>query len=187
MSTGDEDRAVEPLPEVGEIATASLSDACGCAPQVATPATPASFVDAEQGNSSETRVAPATPDSNVPEPRDRTVKLVALLRRTEDGYRAQLAAGADGCDPVLRLIDVPDVSDALAALGALVAEGEVRWRAEPRYPSATRTAPPPRPRAPMRQATGIPASAPPSSASGVTPSATAASVQSSGDQLSLFG
>jgi hypothetical protein len=187
MSTGDEGRAVEPLPDVGELDTASPSDACGCAPQVSTPATPANVVDAEQGNSSEPRVAPATPDSNVPEPRDHTVKLVALLRRTEDGYRVQLAAGADGCDPVLRLIDVPDVSSALAALGALVAEGEVRWRAEPRYPSAARTAPPPRPRAPMRQATGIPASAPPSSTSGVTPSATAASVQSSGDQLSLFG
>src|SRR5216683_976034 len=180
MSTGDEGRAVEPPPEVGELDTASPSDACGCAPQVATPATPASFVDAEQGNSSETRVAPATPDANVPEPRDRTVKLVALLRRTEGGYRAQLAAGADGCDPVLRLIEVPDVSDALAALGALVAEGEARWRADPRYPSATRTSPPPRPRAPMRQATGIPASAPPSSASGETLAATAAFVQSAG-------
>jgi hypothetical protein len=58
MSTGDEDRAAEPLPEVGELATASLSDACGCAPQMATPAAPAGCVDAEQGNSGETRVAP---------------------------------------------------------------------------------------------------------------------------------
>ena len=187
MSTGDEDRAFEPPPEVGELDRASPSDACGCAPQVATPAAPADVVDPEQGDSSETRVALATPDSNVPEPGARTVKLVALLRHTDAGYRAQLAAGADGCDPVLRLIEVPDVSAALAALGALVAEGEVRWRGEPRYPSATRTAPPPRPRAPMRHATGIPASAPPSSASGETLAATAAFVQSAGDQLSLFG
>ena len=43
------------------------------------------FCRSEQGNSSETRVAPATPDSNVPEPRDRTVKLVALLHARTTG------------------------------------------------------------------------------------------------------
>lgn len=187
MSIGGEDRAVEPPADVGEFDTVSPSDACGCAHQPAARAAPANVVDAEEGQSPETQLAPTTPDSDLPEPPVRTVKLVALLRRTDDGYRAQLAVGTDGCDPVMRVMEVSDVSSALVALEAVLAEGEVRWQAQPRYPSAPRTPQPQRPPSPTRQAPALPPSIPPGSAPAATLSPTAASVQSSGDQLSLFG
>lgn len=65
------------------------------------------------------------------------LKLVVSLRR--DGgpaYRALIALGADGCDPLLRSAEVADLSCALDLLPALIAEAEARWQVQPRQPAA---------------------------------------------------
>jgi hypothetical protein len=68
------------------------------------------------------------------------------------GYRAQLAAGADGCDPELRVLDVPDVPSALGALPEVLAAAEARWQAAPRYQLAPRAPAAARPRSETRAA-----------------------------------
>ena len=92
--------------------------------------------------------APTEPGngSSVQASRGRTVKLVAVLRPSDTGFQAQLAAGADGCDPELRVVHVPDVSGALAGLREVLFTAQNRWQTQPRYPPTPRTATTPRPR-----------------------------------------
>lgn len=97
----------------------------------------------------------AAADPPTPEAARRVVKLVVVLRPTEAGHAATLAVGAEGCDPVFRDVEAPDLAAALAELPALVAEAEERWRASPRYPAARTTAPRPPPA--RRPATPVPA------------------------------
>src|SRR5687767_7205653 len=56
----------------------------------------------------------------------RVLKLVVTLRPDGGtgplGYRALLALGADGCDPVLRAVEAADVRAAVDQVPALVAE-----------------------------------------------------------------
>jgi hypothetical protein len=71
----------------------------------------------------------------------RTVKLVLTLQpANSQGYRALLAMGADGCDPVLRAADVADFTAALDEMSRFIVEAEARWQVQPRYP-ATASAP----------------------------------------------
>ena len=66
----------------------------------------------------------------------RTVKLVLTLQPTDDrGYRALLAIGADGCDPVLRSATVDGLPAALDGVPALLAEAEAQWQARPCNPA----------------------------------------------------
>jgi len=118
----------------------------------------------------------------------RALKLVARLAPAGDGgFRAELGVGADGCDPLFRVLDVPDLAAALAALPALVAEAGERWRDQPRYPAAQQ---PPRPASGARPAaTPAPAGQAPAPAAGPRPSPDAPSAASAAPQaqLSLFG
>ena len=165
-------------------------DPCGCAPKPSAGAAP--------NNPGPTLSATELPDSGSPTPSDtvaatvRAVKLVALLQPEGAGYRAQLAAGAENCDPELRLIEVPDLQSALDALPAVLAAAEARWQAQPRYPTVPRsaaTAPrvrapgPPRTAAPQTNRTGAPTPTvrPP------VPAAPTPSDPPNADQLSLFG
>ena len=78
----------------------------------------------------------------------RRIKLVLTLEPdATSGYRALLATGSDGCDPLLRCIEVPDVVTALREAQALVEEAEARWRHQPRFPPAQpkKSATPPKP------------------------------------------
>lgn len=69
----------------------------------------------------------------------RALKLVLHLQPIgAAGYRALLALGADGCDPLLRFTEVADLAAALDEVPGLVAEAEARWRAQPRYPAPTK-------------------------------------------------
>ncbi len=69
-------------------------------------------------------------------PARRGLKLVVTLR-PDDGaaYRAVLALGADGCDPLLRAADVDDLQAALDEVPGLLAEAQARWAEQPRNPA----------------------------------------------------
>ena len=115
------------------------------------------------------------------------------------GYRALIALGSDGCDPLLRAADVPDVAGALQEVPGLLAEAEGRWQLQPRYPAAApaktrlaggsrapsppqgppRREPPATPAEPRRAPTPSPSRAP---ASPQSP----APASSPADQLTLF-
>lgn len=72
----------------------------------------------------------------------RALKLVLHLQPIgAAGYRALLALGADGCDPLLRFTEVADLAAALDEVPGLVAEAEARWQAQPRYPAPTKAGP----------------------------------------------
>jgi hypothetical protein len=63
----------------------------------------------------------------------RALKLVVTLRPADGrGYRALLALGADGCDPMFRAVEAADFAAALAEALPLLAEAEGRWRTRPR-------------------------------------------------------
>src|SRR6266545_2919863 len=115
-----------------------------------------------------------------PERPGRTLKLVARLRPTSGGFQAQLSAGADDCDPELRVLDVADPVTAIMALVELLARAEGRWQTQPRCPAAPRPAPPARARAAPRPTTGT------SPTPDVTRGAVPAAAQTATDQLSLF-
>jgi hypothetical protein len=88
----------------------------------------------------DSRSASADDSGSVPivAPPRRSLKLVVTLRPAEyRGCQATLAIGSAECDPVFRVLDVPDVSAALAAVPALVAEAEARWKTQPRYPTVS--------------------------------------------------
>ena len=80
----------------------------------------------------------AGPPAAVPAPPRRGRKLVITLQPLPAGvtraYRAVLAVGADGCDPVLVAAEVDGLLEAVAAAPALVADAQERWRAQPRNP-----------------------------------------------------
>jgi hypothetical protein len=65
----------------------------------------------------------------------RALKLVLTLQPDDvGGYRALLAFGADGCDPLFRRAVAPSLEVALGEIAALVTEAEERWRHQPRNP-----------------------------------------------------
>jgi len=183
----EEERATE----TAYIHDSEVVDPCGCAPRPSAAAAP----DNAGPNLSTTE----QPDTGSLSPSDtvatsvRAVKLVALLQPEGAGYRAQLAAGAENCDPELRLIEVPDLQSALYALPAVLTSAKTRWQAQPRSRTAPRspaTAPrpraptPPRTAAPQSNRTGAPTPAvrPPVPTAAPTPSG-----PPNADQLSLFG
>lgn len=158
------------------------ADGCGCAP----PRQPAD--GARAGTVEATDEPPgagmAAAGPAAPAPR-RSLKLVVTLRPVEGaGYRALLALGADGCDPLLRSAEAGDLQGALDEVPALVVEAEGRWQTHPRNPAA-RPAPRTRPARPS----GPPASLPPAplepEAAGPTPDTTGE--PAGPGQLSLFG
>ena len=66
------------------------------------------------------------------------LKLVVTLQPGEgQAYRAILALGADGCDPLLRCLEAETLPTILATVPALLAEAEARWAVQPRYPTTT--------------------------------------------------
>lgn len=130
--------------------------------------------------------ATETGSSAAVEPARRSLKLVLSLQPAEGaGYRAMLAVGADGCDPVMRSAEVADLAGAIDALPGLIEEAEARWRVEPRYPAALPTKAKP-------VATSGPAPAPkqgpaPSNAPAALGDSPPAAKAGAPDQLSLFG
>lgn len=80
-----------------------------------------------------------TPESELaqaPEAPRRALKLVLTLQPHEGpSYRAIVALGADGCDPLLRYVEVPDLATALEEVPGLLAEAEAVWQIQPRYPA----------------------------------------------------
>ena len=185
-ASDEEERATE----TADIHDSEALDPCGCAPRPSAAAAP---VDAGPN-------LPTTeqPDTGSLSPSDnvaatvRAVKLVALLQPEGAGYRAQLAAGAENCDPELRFIEVPDLRSALAALPELLAAAEARWQSQPRYPSAPRPpATAPRPCTPSPPLTAAPqgnrTSAPAPTVRPPVPAAPTPSGPPNADQLALFG
>ena len=82
----------------------SSADPCGCAPP------PAAAIAGEPGHAHEagaesydahreTAACVQTPP--------RELKLVVLLRPTGSRFQARMAAGSEGCDPELRVVEVP--------------------------------------------------------------------------------
>ena len=90
----------------------------------------------------------AAPDEAAPPstPTRRVLKLVVTLQPIEGStYRAILALGADGCDPLLRCREAETLPAILAAVPALLTEAEARWAVQPRYPATTPPKAKPRP------------------------------------------
>jgi hypothetical protein len=164
-------------------------DPCGCATRP--PATGDPDGSAPVASGAEPAAEASPPPAEATEAPGRTVKLVAVLRAIGTGYRAQLAAGAEDCDPELRLLEVPDLQSALAALPDVLAAAEARWQARPRYPSAPLQPANGRPRAssPPRAATTASNRVVESPARSTPPAPEAATVSAPpiADQLSLFG
>lgn len=81
--------------------------------------------------------AAAPPPADASGPERRGLKLVVKLEPVGDaGYRAQLGVGRDGCDPLLRTLEVRDMVEVLEAAPELIAEAQARWHEQPRYPKA---------------------------------------------------
>ncbi len=116
---------------------AANAEGCGCVPRRTLAPRP-SDAQAEATDTSE------VPSNGAETVTHRALKLVVLLRPDGTSFRAHLAVGSDGCDPELRVIDVPDLPTALQALTDLTAAAETRWHAQQRYPPAPRqvSAPP---------------------------------------------
>src|SRR5215208_6646782 len=90
------------------------TDACGCTPRAVSGLSLLGVSDQTPASAS-TPVAAVDSDS----PR-RTLKLVVTLTPAEGGqYRAALALGAEGCDPVLRSTTASGLTAALEIVPAL--------------------------------------------------------------------
>ncbi|HZS01211.1 MAG TPA: hypothetical protein VFE37_21005 [Chloroflexota bacterium] len=119
-----------------------------CIEQSGADAAPAEPADADAGVPAPPQPpsAPGPEPAPVPEavgptagdaPARRALKLVVSLQPGNAvGYRALIALGADGCDPLLRTADVADLAGALDEVAGLLAEAEGRWELQPRYPAA---------------------------------------------------
>ena len=143
----------------------------------------------------------ATPEEAAPRstPTRRVLKIVVTLQPVEgSAYRAILALGADGCDPLLRCLEAETLPAILAAVPALLTEAEARWAVQPRYPTTTpakakpRAAPPspvtvPPPTTQPEDATMSPASPPPAGASAPDAPPPPPPALAPAGQLSLFG
>lgn len=118
-----------------------LPQGCDCVlepPQSPLASASSSSPSVDPPNSTESHAAAsaAAPEAPPDRPR-RALKLVVSLQPREgQRYNALLALGADGCDPLLRSIDVDAPTAVLALVPALIAEAEARWQTQPRYPSA---------------------------------------------------
>jgi hypothetical protein len=109
------------------------ADACGCTPRTPT----AVDVVAPADHPIEPTSMPE--ESSVPAAPRRSLKLVVTLTPAESGqYRAALALGADGCDPVLRSATVSALSEALDQVPNLLDDAETHWRLHPRNPTIVR-------------------------------------------------
>ena len=182
--TSDPESIEEPGDGPAGAGEPSSADPCGCAPP------PAAAVASEPGHAHETGTE-LLDDHNEPAARVQTpareLKLVVLLRPTGSGFQARIAAGSEGCDPELRVVEVPDLPAALAAVAELAAAAEARWRVQRRYPPAPRPVPPAHQRpAPMTPPRSDPRERPadPTGASSTGPAAPTAA---GAGQLSLFG
>jgi hypothetical protein len=165
-------------------------------PGVPTPPQPPTATVAEAASTHET----AEPTAGGAPPRHALKLVVSLRPGNSMGYRALIALGSDGCDPLLHAADVADLAGALEEVPGLLAEAEGRWQLQPRYPAAApaKTRPPGGSRAPTprqgpsrREAPATPAE--PRRTPAPSPLRTPASPQSpappssQADQLTLFG
>lgn len=116
------------------------------------------------------------------------LKLVVTLQPGEgQAYRAILALGADGCDPLLRCLEAETLPAILAAVPALLTEAEARWAVQPRYPTTTSTKAKPRAAPPSPVTAPTSTTAPgDAAASPETPTPPPPAPAPAG-QLSLFG
>ena len=121
----------------------------------------------------------------------RALKLVLHLQPTgAAGYRALLALGADGCDPLLRVAEVASLTAALDAVPGFVAEAESRWQTRPRYPASAKARPaaaPSRAKAAQSAPAASEARESTADASAAKPLAQPPPKSAPAGQLSLFG
>lgn len=168
-------------------------DPCGCLPSPDREESPTPEPD-EQAETHQKHDQPADGGARDEQPPaeapGRALKLVLHLQPTRAaGYRALLALGADGCDPVLRLAEVANLASALDEIPGLVAEAEARWQTRPRYPASAKArsaATTSRPKA-APPAVASEAKEPAADASTTKPAAEASPKAAPAGQLSLFG
>jgi hypothetical protein len=111
-----------------------MTDACGCTQHL-----PAHGGSLAANPDPPESTAPTTEITTSAEASRRAIKLVLTLTPAEAGqYRAALAIGADGCDPLLRATMVSTLADALDQIPMLVEEAEAHWRLYPRNPATAR-------------------------------------------------
>jgi hypothetical protein len=145
-------------------------------------------VNVNSPDSTESDAAVITVPVDMPSARPlRALKLVMSLQpRDGQSYRALVALGADGCDPLFRSIDADALTEALALIPPLIAEAEARWQTQPRYPSARPSKTPK-----SAPASGHPTAAPSPDTSTPRSADTAPAESTSGTkptgQLPLFG
>jgi hypothetical protein len=122
--------------------------------------------------------AAAAPSAPVP----RSLKLVVSCAPHQGGYRAALALGAEGCDPLFHAVVADGLVAALDEVPALLAEAEARWREQPRYPSAKGRPSTARAAAPARPTAGAPPATP-----AARPSTAPPTKPPPAGQMGLFG
>ncbi|MBI4496623.1 MAG: hypothetical protein HY689_01830 [Chloroflexi bacterium] len=170
-------------------------DGCGCAQSpisVHRGVTRNEGIPAEEQGVPPMAEAPtATPAVPTTTESRRGIKLVITLQPEAGiGYRAVLAVGMEGCDPLLRSVEVTDLSAALDQVPGLFADAAARWQVQPRYPSTLpATASPEQRRGKGKSASPVPVPDPnPTPDTPTTPPAPKPGGRAaSSDQLSLFG
>jgi hypothetical protein len=115
-------------------------------------------IDTPGSDGQETPAVAATSPGTPPSQARRALKLVLTLQPHDGrGFRGLLALGADGCDPLLRSVEVADPAAALALVPALIDEAETRWQIQPHYPTVRPVKAPRSTLAPSRPTDAAPA------------------------------
>jgi hypothetical protein len=110
-------------------------DVCGCATRLAAiGAAPAAHTTAPEPQVEEQTGGADSGSPAFASHIDRAVKLVARLRPLDAAIEAQLAVGADGCDPHVQMVLVVDIEAAVQALVRLLDQSLAAWRVQPRFP-----------------------------------------------------
>lgn len=123
---------VEPVPDDERPPAPASTDPATSEQLAAAPGT-----DDDRGTAEGTAggAQPTAGPADVP-PR-RPLKLVLTLTPADGpGYRAVLALGTAGCDPLLCTADVAGPDAALDEIRCLLADAEAWWQTSPRYPAA---------------------------------------------------
>ena len=132
------------MPNLVPASRPEASDACGCTP----PPTSGDSVHGTEILPTDSTPTPTT--ASAAEEPCRALKLVVTLTPAEHGqYRAWLALGSEGCDPILRTATVTTLPDALELVPTLLEDAEAHWRLQPRN-RAVSPMPPRRPAADHR-------------------------------------
>ena len=101
-------------------------------PSIGSQAPPATGAETEDDSPPAVHEATHPMQSDVSHP----LKIVLTLEPKDDRLQALVAIAREGCDPFFRALDSDSLVRVLGQVPSVVAEAEVLWQVEPRYPRA---------------------------------------------------